>query len=59
PLALAGTHWIRSFLFGVQTADPAAIAAAVLLIAFLALLAGYLHASRAAKIDPMSAIRYE
>jgi predicted permease len=59
PLALAGTHWIRSFLFGVQAADPAAIAAAVLLIALLALLAGYLPGRRAAKIDPMSAIRYE
>jgi predicted permease len=59
PLALAGTHWIRSFLFGVQAADPAAITAAVLLIALLALLAGYLPARRAAKVDPMSAIRYE
>jgi predicted permease len=59
PLALAGTHWIRSFLFGVPAADPVAIGSAVVLIAILAMVAGYLPARRASRIDPMSAIRYE
>lgn len=59
PLAMAGTRWIKNFLFGVPAADPLAIASAVVLIATLALLAGYLPARRAAKIDPMLAIRYE
>ena len=42
PLALSGTRWIKSFLFGVEELDPFAIATTVLLIVALAMLAGYL-----------------
>jgi predicted permease len=59
PLALGATRWLKSFLFGVTEIDPAAIVSAVLLIAALALLAGYLPARRAARIDPMRALRHE
>jgi predicted permease len=59
PLALGSTRWIKSFLFGVPTLDPLAIAAAVLLIVALAALAGYFPARRAARIDPMWAVRHE
>jgi ABC-type antimicrobial peptide transport system permease subunit len=59
PLALGATRWLKSFLFGVGEIDPLAIAAAVLLIFALALLAGYLPARRAARIDPMRALRHE
>ncbi len=59
PFALGGTRWLKSFLFGVGTIDPAALAAAVLMIFGVALLAGYLPARRAAKIDPMRALRHE
>ncbi len=59
PLALSGTRWIKSFLFGVPPLDPLAIASAILLILALASLAGYLPARRAAKIDPMRALRHE
>jgi ABC-type antimicrobial peptide transport system permease subunit len=59
PLALGGTRWLSSFLFGVQRVDPLAIGSAVLLIFVMALLAGYLPARRAAKIDPMRALRHE
>jgi predicted permease len=59
PLALGGTRWLSSFLFGVQRMDPLAIGSAVLLILVMALAAGYLPARRAAKIDPMRALRHE
>jgi macrolide transport system ATP-binding/permease protein len=59
PIALIATRWLKSFLFGVPPADPLAIGSAVLLIAALALLAGYLPARRATKIEPVSALRYE
>jgi ABC-type antimicrobial peptide transport system permease subunit len=59
PLALSGTRWLKSFLYGVEGTDPLAIASAVLLVLALALLAGYLPARRAAGIDPMRALRHE
>jgi predicted permease len=59
PLALGASHWLKSFLFGVQGLDPAAIVSAVALISLLALLASYLPARRAARIDPMCALRHE
>ena len=59
PLAWAATHWIKTFIFGVPIADPLAVTGAVFLIAVASLLAAYLPASRAAKIDPMHALRYE
>lgn len=59
PIALGATAWLKSFLFGVREADPVASAAAVFLILSLALLASYLPARRAAKIDPMRALRHE
>jgi predicted permease len=59
PLALGATLWLKSFLFGVRAIDPLAIAAAILLIMALALVAGYLPARRAARIDPMHALRHE
>jgi ABC-type antimicrobial peptide transport system permease subunit len=59
PLALGGTRLIKSFLFGVPAVDPLAIASAVLLILILASVAAYLPARRAARIDPMHALRHE
>ncbi|HEX4232090.1 MAG TPA: FtsX-like permease family protein [Bryobacteraceae bacterium] len=59
PLAFGATQWLKSFLFGVREIDPLAIAAAVLLVLTLALLASYLPARRAARIDPMRALRHE
>ena len=59
PFAFGATRWLESFLFGVKPLDPLSLSASVLLIAGIALLAGYLPARRAAKIDPMRALRHE
>jgi predicted permease len=48
-----------SLLFGVQGADPFVIASAAVVLALFALGAGFLPAHRAARVDPMKALRYE
>ena len=59
PAAWAGTQSVRSQLYGIQPADPASIAVATILIAAVAIAAGYLPARRASNVDPMNALRYE
>jgi len=57
--ALAATRVLRRLLYGIGPADPLTFAFAVLLLAAVALGACWLPARRAARIDPMEALRYE
>lgn len=59
PGALAGARTVDGLLFGISSIDPAAIAASVLLILAVTVGAVLLPARRAARIDPMTALRRE
>ena len=59
PLALAGSHVLQGFLFGLKSTDPFSLISVVLLLGVVAALAGLIPARRAAKVDPMMALRYE
>ena len=59
PLALAGSRVLQGFLFGLKSTDPLSLIAVVLLLGIVAVLAGLIPARRAAKVDPMVALRYE
>jgi predicted permease len=59
PLAFALGRAAESMLFNVKAGDPLVFAAAGLLLGCVALLGGYLPARRAAKVDPMTALRRE
>jgi predicted permease len=57
--AYGASRWIGSMLFGVTPADPLAFAGATVLLFASALLGSYIPALRAARVDPMVALRYE
>ena len=59
PLALSSTRLISSMLFTVRGSDPLAIGVAIIFMATVSLLATYLPARRAMRVDPILALRCE
>jgi ABC-type antimicrobial peptide transport system permease subunit len=57
--AMGLTQYVKSQLFGLTTMDPFTLAAAILGLAAVACLAGYIPALRASRVDAMQALRYE
>jgi len=59
PTALGISRFVESFLFGVKPNSPAALVLAVAILLGAVLVAGYVPARKASRIDPMSAVRHE
>jgi len=58
-ISLATVHLVQKLLYKLGADDPATLGAALLVLTFVALLAGYLPARRAMRVDAMVALRYE
>ncbi len=62
-LGLAGafvtTRWLSSELYGVSSTDPLTYAGVALLMGFISMVACYIPARRAMRVDPLIALRYE
>jgi putative ABC transport system permease protein len=59
PIALAGSRYLESLMFGIRPNDPAAITAAVLVLFSAGLFASFVPARGASTIDPLVAVRNE
>jgi predicted permease len=59
PLAFVATRSIKSQLFGLSAIDPLTFATAIAVVSGMTILATWLPARRAAKVDPLTALRYE
>jgi ABC-type antimicrobial peptide transport system permease subunit len=57
--AIAASRFVESLLWGIKHDDPRSLALAVTTLLGAALLAGYLPAHKASRIDPMGALRHE
>ena len=59
PAALVATRLIASQLFGLSAADPLTLLVAASLLSGVGVLAGFLPARKASKVNPLIALRYE
>ncbi len=59
PAVAAGARVVRSYLFGIEPHDPVTVALAIILLLAIAVLAAWIPARRAMRIDPMAALRCE
>ena len=59
PAALALTRFVQNKLYGIQPTDPASFAAAAVLITMVGAVAAWIPARRAARVDPIQALRNE
>ena len=57
--SLALTRLMRDLIYGVQPTDPLTLIAVALLLAVITIIASYIPARRATKVDPLVALRYE
>ncbi len=59
PVAIGLSRFVQSQLYGLSPTDPATLSVAAFVLTGVALLAGYVPARRATRVDPIRALRYE
>jgi ABC-type antimicrobial peptide transport system permease subunit len=57
--SLALTRLMKDLIYGVRPTDPLTLIAVALLLAIITIIASYIPARRATKVDPLVALRYE